>query len=274
MIEFHDNVDYYIDGYIRGTLSETEKEAFEEHFFECDECFRELSIRGALKTYLDTSLDKGYLRELLGSIGETQGDRQEKKQSGNIIKPKWHRSSKKKLLVAATIFVVIAAPLIYSVHLRIRGPNNITNQSVESTGYQNLLAIAPPVYIGSNRAPASDNEATFNRAMNLFAQKKYAEAASLLDRIKEDKKLKPKVDFYLGVSYYFLDKTDDAVALLKTALNEKPSEIRAWYLAHALLKKGKLSEAMEMFNRTASYKGKYEREAQTKADALSKLIKK
>ena len=47
------STDGVVERYLLGDLSEAEREAFEEHYFECDECFAELEALGAIRDHLE-----------------------------------------------------------------------------------------------------------------------------------------------------------------------------------------------------------------------------
>lgn len=244
-----------IDDYLSGSLSAKETEAFEEHFFNCDECFQDLKLREEI---VDIIKEEGeivfakYLRK------------HRFKDTSNL------RSLVQKLPVfshrrqSQRIYASLAAVAVAALVLILANPfasNDITD----------LYQIKPFPYIKPyTLGDVEEGKRTFFEAMDYYNLQQYESAC---EKLEEALRLNPQLKdgrFYLGVAYLFRNKLDNAIANLIRAVENNPnSEKVHWYLGHAYLKKGENVSAKKEFQTVTGFGGeRYSRKAEALLSSL------
>lgn len=102
-----------IDNYLFGRLTPTETEAFELHFLDCDECFRELHLRKQLHALIK---EKG--ESLFAAFIEEEASRKDKNQPRPLRFPETIQALRKRkdlLLYTAGMAAVLLILIVYFV---------------------------------------------------------------------------------------------------------------------------------------------------------------
>src|SRR5262245_16311255 len=178
--------------YLDGELSAEEQAAFEDHYFECDECLRAVQA----------------LQTLPGAVARATRPR---------------RSRRVRYPAAAA--AMIAASAFGFVLLRGRSgtppnePSPPTPASRAPTGAASaarpglsaLADLEPPLYVPLLlRGQVARREAAFDRAMALYAQRDFRGAAAGLRELNRGRNAAPELLFFLGVSELAAGETDAA----------------------------------------------------------------
>ena len=243
-----------MDDYIRGKLSDADKEVFEQHYFECDRCFEELQFRenllGVIREHGEAIFaDQIRKRE---PIRESWGARALDRLFPKV--PIWRRGW---VYAAVSIAVILILIPIFSTMF---APNK----------YEHLSDVKPYPYLLSGlRSGAVEGERLFHEGMRFYSEENYDQAAQDL---KKAVALDPEniiAQFYLGVCFLIMDKPGEAVKSLERATVAQPdSEIFHWYLGQAYLKRGDGEKALTEFERVRDVDGDY----RMRAEALIRKI--
>ena len=241
--------DTEIDNYLSGGLTAEELEAFEEHFFNCEECFADLKLREEIV-------------EVIKEEGETIFVKYfQKQRSKAVVTPRaiihelqllgWKKQTLWGYglagLAAIAVWVIFIINPFAPTHL------------VE------LSQIEPFPYIQPHTLGATgEGKKLFFAAMNDYNSQQYESACQ---KLEEALRLNPQLKdakFYLGVAYLFRNQLDKAIANLNRAVENNPnSEKVHWYLGHGYLKKGENASAKKEFQTVAKFGGeRYSREAE------------
>ena len=243
-----------IDDYIRGNLPESEKEALEQHYFECDRCFAELQAREKL---IEVIQERG--ETIFAEYITKRKPFRESFRAGLLDRlfpkaPLWRQGW---VYAAATVAVVlILVPVVSTLF----GPNK----------YEHLAEFKPyPYLLAGLRSGASDGERLFHEGMRLYTDKDYDQAALRLEEVVAVDPESVLAYFYLGVCFLMEEKTAHAIQSLHKATVAQPdSEIFHWYLGQAYLKKGDGNKALIAFERVRALNGEY----RIRAEALIRKI--
>lgn len=231
-------------GYLRAALDEATAHAYEEHVFECDDCFAELR---ALKLVRE---------ELERRRGEVEADK--------------HRRGPGRWGLVAAAAVVVTAGIVLLIQFRGGGSAASRAQALAE-----LARVSPPSYTPVRLRGSEDDAARlFTEAMEAFAAGDWEGA---LPGLREAAALDPEaphVHFYLGATALLADRTDEAVAALRVALRlgDTPFVEEAhYYLALALLRKGDLAGARAELQRVDALAGDRREEARRLIEAIGML---
>ncbi len=204
--------------YLDGDLSAEEQAAFEDHYFECDECLRAVQA----------------LQTLPGAVARAARRR---------------RGQRVRYPVAAA--AVLAVGAFGLVLLRGRGATTsngpspptpasrppTTSSPASQPKLSGLADLEPPLYVplllrGQDRR----GDARFDRAMARYAQGEYRAAALGLRELTRGRDDAPELLFFLGVSELAAGETEAALSTLGScaASGAAPHEAAArYYLAQA-----------------------------------------
>lgn len=125
-----------------------------------------------------------------------------------------------------------------------------TNPSPDFSTY---FSPAPDMFSGVQRNESTNQElTTFKKAMEFYNQSNYEKTASLLNTIPDSDTQKSVADFYEAISLLTLDKTKEAVSILKTIQNPEIQDMNDWYLGLAYLKNNQLEDCKKIMNTIAN----------------------
>ncbi len=224
-----------LERYLLGRLSEHDRVQFEEHYFECGECFANLQALQAVR------------RELLKSSARDGASRRRM--------PRWVVPA----AVAATLLLAIAASVwmrsstMESVPTQTSGTPMTPTASPETPSspgpdvgpapsLDQLARVEPAPYEPATLRGVEDEAmARFRRGMARYRLREYAAAVAELRSAADLNPGGAHIPFFLGVSHLLLGEHDAAVDRLKAviALGDSPYlEEAHWYLAKALLRRG------------------------------------
>ena len=251
-----------VEKYLHEQLSEQSRDAFEQHYFECNRCF------GLLRTYRDLQAELARTRQ--SALAETP--------PRNWI---WHWA-----WVPATAVVVFATSLALWQRpvADVTQPTAVqpstpapSGQATPEPSLSDLARIDPPRYSPS-RLRGVEDEATarYQEAMKRYAQRDYAGAVAGLSAASKLDPEAPHVLFFLGISHLMSGQPDAGInALRRTiALGDSPfAEDAHYFLAKASLHKRDLATAEKELTRTIELRGEREAEARQLLGQLRDLAK-
>jgi hypothetical protein len=207
-----------IDRYLSGKLPAESQEAFELHYFECDDCFARLKIAERL------------LAKEVPIVAE-----------GRKPFPVWSGLwTWKPVLAAVTVLFVV-----FSIILLIRHYHRM------GLLYE-ISAFSPPVYLTSEtRSPGSDNP--LGRAMVFYSQGDYSQALALLKKISSPAG-NPQVVFFKGICLLLTDAPGKALRefdIIIGAMNPSYYDEAIYFKAIALIRLNKKKAAEAQLNHLA-----------------------
>jgi hypothetical protein len=221
--------------YLRGDVSEEERIAFEEHYFECDACHRELEAASEV-------------RELLAKKRDVPR---------RAAMPRW-------LPLAASVAAAAGAAVWMQGRVsRTRPPDAVETPIARrpqppSAGVvipKELLAVEAPPYspiVFRDAAPSA-----WDTAMQRYVRRDYAGAEALLREVHRESPT-PAGDFYLAICELLASRDVEAEALLANvaagddAIYAGPALL---YLGKARLRLGRVAEARDALRRLSASGG-------------------
>ena len=221
--------------YLAEDLGDAEREAYEEHYFECDACFGELEI----------------LRTTQAVLGREAP------------------SARVRTRVPARLWLPIAAALAAAVTLAVwwSSPQSELTQMArfEPPRYE-----PPRVRGGSDPL-----DATFDRAMSRYRAGDFAGAIPELEEHLRRNPDHVRAPFFLGVSLLATDQPGPAIRQFEKviATGDPAYEEAAWYLlAKAHIKRGDVPAALAALDRTVALNGERAREARALRERLLRHV--
>jgi tetratricopeptide (TPR) repeat protein len=255
-----------IERYLSGELSDAERQAFEDHYFGCADCFEHLKIARALQ-------ENGISTE------------------SRLSTPKyfWERVSSVWLPVAAV--AVLAAAALYWTTLRTltgapqgrstgqattRGvPAGAKSQEERDAIVAQLSQVEPPPYAPKRLREAGNvGREQFDQAMRLYLQGNYGAA---IEGLQKAARLAPDavdVNFYLGACYLLTHQPKAAIDALRKAISpDYPdyAEQAHYYLAKAYLQGHNIQSAGAELEFTLEFGGERKGDAERLKQQLDKL---
>lgn len=213
-----------IDHYLKEEIPEEKREAFETHYFKCDDCFSELKLRERL-----------YSKEIPIVLKE------KKPIQILILKP---------LLVLSSILIVVVSSLL------------VINNYKQAKFLYSISGIEPPSYILSETRNSIQNE-TFDNAMILYNKKRYDDALKLLKSIEDDSN-NPQIIFFKAICCLQTGDPKAAIENFDIIIkNMNPSyyDEAIFYKGIALLRLNKKGDALLQFNHLATMFSPYSNRA-------------
>jgi tetratricopeptide (TPR) repeat protein len=240
--------------YLRGSLPEAERDAFEVHVLECDDCS---DLLEAARVARDVLADEGPDRRVRPS-------------------PVVRMASLAAGLaaVAAASFVLLRptvppAPAVASV-----APSPVREPTVPPRDFAALAEVVPPVYVPLTVRSASARDEAFDRAMGHYARREYGAAADGLRTVVRDSPNRGDAWLFLGVSDLMAGELEKAREELDHAarLGQPPyAHAAAFFLAKAELKRGEADAARKALADVTASGGSYAPEARRLLDRLERL---
>ena len=248
-----------LEGYVAGTLAEADREAFEEHYFGCAQCFDELRTLQAIRD------------ELPRLSAEVE------RRPGRAL-PVWVSAA-----VAATLVLTVGGalwlrpmPVGGPTTTEVQRPPAPTASSAQPPSaavppvavvpsLEQLARFAPPVYTPPRLRGAPD-EATahFLRGMESYRNADYGGAIADLRLAAAADPDAPHIHFFLGIAHLAEGQHDAGMARLRgtIAIGDSPYlEDSHFYLAKALLARRDLAGAEAQLNRVIQLRGPMSDEA-------------
>jgi tetratricopeptide (TPR) repeat protein len=293
-----------IVSYLAETLAADEAEAFEAHYFACDQCWRELrqglEIRAALTPKVDTSAPViPFVAEPAPALAARQLPWHWVSLAAAAalvlatVLTMWFRGSSSP--AAETTLATAPAPAV-----PVPTPAPPTTPSLARTAgqaqppsppggrattpaAQPVLAVSvlasvesPPFVPLALRGPHDDAAEPFDAGMKHYVAKDYAAAIPDLRAAAGLNSKAPKVTFFLAICQLLTDELDPAVEGLQQtiALGESPYLGEAhFYLAKARLRQGRLSDARDELTRAIERGGRLEKNARQLRTQVEALIR-
>ena len=229
-----------IEHYAAGQLSDADTEAFEQHFFECEECSEALQDHAAVRAALASAPREAPSRPA----------------SSNDFNRWW-------LLAAAMLVLGLGLVLWIA-------PWSGTPSS------QALVAAsmveAPPYEPRTLRSVDGEGELQFKKSMVAYQQGDFAQAIPGLEAAVELDPDLAKAHFYLGACYLLEDEPDKAIDSLSRIAEMGDSQYREWahfYRAKAHLRGGDIETARKDLSDVISMEGELQSQAQEVLEQLS-----
>lgn len=239
-----------IEAYLTNRLSPEAQQEFEEHFFQCSQCFDQVQTVRATQAELAAS------QKTIRAEAPAQP-----------AKLRWGWAA--ALAAAAVILMVV--------WVRLPTPESQTPQAVVAPpvkrappmpGTLSLAEMArvdPPAYTPTVlRGPADEAARKFRDAMQHYTR---GDCQAAIPGLRASAKLNPKAadaSFFLAICYLLMDQTDSAIASLQKTIalgDTAYLEEAHFYLAKAFLGKGDLDSAQAEFQETVRLQGEHENKA-------------
>jgi tetratricopeptide (TPR) repeat protein len=194
-----------MEKYLLGNLSDTEMEEFEQHFFECDECFARLeALQAAQRVLAAEPISRAF----------------------QIQRPQRLRTWGWPVAAAAVVVIGLVAVLWWVM----RPP--FPRTAALSPALLELARIEPPSYDSVRLRGAQDEaQQRFREAMDFYTAADYASAIPGLEEAATLDPNAPNISFYLGACYLLTERTSKGVAELDRAVEMGDTP----YLEEALL---------------------------------------
>ena len=259
-----------LEGYLAGTLSEEDRDALEEHYFECARCFEDLQALQAIRDALPRAI----------ADFEANPTR---------VVPGWALAG---ALAAAIVLAVGAAlwmrpvpgetsetaarqPPSRPAEPEVPRPRASDAAVASGSSLEQLARFEPPRYEPLRVRGLSD-EATvrFQRGMEHYRRADYQAA---VDHLRVAAEMDPEAAhtrFFLGVAHLMLGQDDAGIARLRAtiALGDSPYlEDAHFYLAKAFLKRKDLGAAETQLNALIRLPGSKSDEARRLLARIQKL---
>jgi tetratricopeptide (TPR) repeat protein len=245
-----------IERYVLGQLNDQERDAFEEHYFECARCF------GELRTYQDLQAELARTRETIVA------------EPGHSWIRQWAWLPAAAVVLIGVSFVIrqgqttggvpppiAGAPSIDSS----AGPGSSASPTAGRPTLDDLARFEPPRYTQSRfRGSADAATAKFQAGIEQYQRQDFAAArATLLEASTLDPDA-PHIAFFLGIASLLTSQPAEGVESLRrtVALGDSPYREEAhFYLAKAYVRLGRVDEAIAELDRAIQLRDAHEAEA-------------
>ena len=238
--------DQIMEKYLLDQLDDPEREQFENHFFECEECFARLEALQAAQ------------RVLSEEPATTER---------SIVRP-WRSRSWRWAVAAAAVAVIGLSAVWWWLGSSPR-PQTVSL----SPELAELARITPPHYEPIRLRGASDvAQRRFRTAMEFYSAGDYASAIPGLEEAAELDPDAPNISFFLGACYLLSGSTSKGIeALQQTAdFGDTPYlEETRFLLAKAFLREGRIRRARNELALVVNLGGEFSAEARPLLEELS-----
>jgi len=243
-----------IERYLAGTLDPDWKEKWEEHYFGCERCSRQLETWSAI--------DKP-LRDMEAAI------RAEIRPAVRPFRIRiWAGAG-----IAAALLVTVAAWFGNSEGRHAKPEVASHAPSAPLAGLAELARVDPPAYAASaTRGIDTKAESQFLNAMKLYEARDYPGAiAGLRASLASDPDSAP-TRFFLGACYLLTGHSGEGISALRAvAAGDSPfAEEARFYLAKGYLMEGRTAEALDTVRPLAETAGDFCQEARRLIAGLSR----
>lgn len=235
------------ESYLADELTEKKKEAFEAHYFQCDNCFAELKL-----------LERLYSKEI--PIIQTER------------KPFWIwawglKPLFKPVLALASLLIVVLSTLWVVGNYR------------QGKYLESISKVELPVYIQTETrdTPPDFQNQTFDRAMVYYNNKQYGAALELLnslDTVTPGAESNPRVLFFKAVCCLETGNPRTAIKHFDVIIeNKNPSyyDEAIFYKGITLLRLNKKKQALEHFQNLVAASGPYSDRAKAIVEKINRI---
>lgn len=216
-----------IDDYFEEKLPEQKKESFEEHMFNCDECFTELRIKEEMIGIIQKEghlLFADYIKNKNSSILQKITGRL----NSLFIRPVYSWTA--AAAVCLILFLIVGRPFE-------RSPSSLSG----------LAEISPYPYLDLGFRNGEVSAQFFTYGMHAYKRKDYAAACERLTRAVTRDPGHLNARFYLGVCCLLANKISDAQDHLTRVVSLEPDAERGyWYLAQVYLLQENKQKTIQM----------------------------
>jgi|SRR5215471_3318286 len=248
--------------YLRGQLTDSERDDFEEHYFECASCFSELQTKLELRDEL--------LRQPIAPTHERAG----------FFSHAWAwplTSAALALFAVGSWWYSGRKPPIEHPAVSSQQPNNPELRQLPSQPeplLNELARVQPLPYKPAVLRGVEDQaHEEFDQAMQLYSKGEYKKAIPGLRTAVNDSPQTARFGLYLGVCYLLSGQTDSAIESLRRVITLDDllyAEPAHFYLAKAYLQKKDVEAAIVELQATTRFRDNNQAEA---ADILRRLGK-
>ena len=270
--------------YVTGQLPEPEMNAFEEHYFGCDECFGAVQLGQAIN---------------FGAAKSVQPPKVIQMPARTQDRPRWiYPLAAAAALVVVTLIgwrAFVGQPskpeIAQTPPPSVQGPVLPASPTTPAPEPQllasngDLSAVNPLTYRPSvMRGGNEDSADRFQHAMQAYLKHDYRQTVAGLASIPvavpgsglpQDHVTDAGVQLYLGISQLMLNQDGDAVRSLRRAANYGDTpylENAGFYLAKGLIRQKQYAAAVDQLERTVQLKGDRQAEAQQLLEQLNQLL--
>ena len=243
-----------VERYLLGQLDEPERDAFEEHYFECARCSDELRTYEALQVELSRTRDA-----LVAAPGRS-----------------WMRQWA-WLPAAAVVLIGVSVVIRQGLTTggerppitadtppdRPAGPGSTPSQPPRAS-LDDLARFEPPRYLQGRFRSGDAATAKFQAAMEQYQRRDFASARATLREASTLDPEAPHIAFFLGISSLLSAQPEEAAETLRrtVALGDSPYlEEAHFYLAKAYVKLARVDDAIAELDRAIQLRGDREADA-------------
>jgi TolA-binding protein len=256
-----------LEHYLLGELNDSQQDAFEQHYFECKDCFEDLQVARAIQEFVPRQ------------PGLSNSKRAPHSSS-------LHSAWVPAIAIICLGFVALVGTWQYQ-KLRnesMNQPSQTINAGTNNTRLPKtdtsasiieLARIEPPPYSPVVlRGLQDESLQAFHDAMRHYIRKDYASAIPGLRNAVRMNSQAAGATFYLGACYLLTNQTDSAIQAFATTISLDDSnyaEQAHFYLSKAYLQKADLPNAQIELERTVRFHGDREAQARKLEQQLTEL---
>jgi tetratricopeptide (TPR) repeat protein len=262
--------DEVLEGYLAGSLSEADREAFEEHYFECARCFDELQTLRAIKGELwrtRAEFDANTTRPFFAWASVAGVAAAGVLAVGLVL---WMRPLPSRLPEAAKAPPPSQAQLPEERQPLAPAPTVAPERSLEQ-----LARVDPPGYVPQTlRGSPDEATARFHRGMEQYRKADYAGAVADLRAAADLDPDAAHARFFLGIVHLMLGQDDAAIQGLQATIAVGDSaylEEAHLYLAKAFLRRKDFRGAETQLKSVIQLRGSESGEARRLLAQLERL---
>jgi tetratricopeptide (TPR) repeat protein len=237
-----------IERYLLAQLDEAEQQEFEEHFFSCDACARELETFRLLQEKLDVDRRALPRRAMKAPV-----------------MPIWGWASG----IAAVILVAVIATTWFAL-TTVHPPVQISQKLTE------LAAIEAPAYEPIRlRGIYDESQQQFRTAMEFYSTGDYVSAIPGLEEAAKLDPEAPNISFFLGACYLLSGQSSEGIATLERVVDLGDTvflEEAHLLLAKARISGGDVDTATDHLQTVIDLDGAFADEARSLLDTLSEGV--
>ncbi len=233
--------------YLAGTLSEPERDAFEEHYFACDRCFEALTILKAT-------------REGLRASGAPAPVTAHPPAPLAMPAPKPRRALWTGIGIAAALLAGAVALTNFHSAPPVPKTARVPASGAPSAAFELEARMDPPAWVPQVlRGAELASFQRFQQAMAPYAAHDYAAVSTGLRSVLEADPSSLDARYFLGICELLTGNLEPGIAELRSVIATGSAspylEEAHFYLGKALLRQGKLSEARKQFEWVAGQAG-------------------